>query len=329
MQRKSGTAVSADERLSASGQIRLRELSVFNRPLEQSVMLVVKGYADDTRQAGQTWVIAGYAATADQWDFFENQWRVMLARHGVPWFHKREMGEPDGVYAKWFPLKDHPEELDAFFADMVRVIHGHRLQPFFSVVRIGDLERFNAETGLNLQPYPLAAYGCALSLVQHGLGPLDTAEIFFDRVEKVAGKLAQATEYAEADTHFVPQVYERSILVPLNNDKNFKRLMPLQAADFIAWEVQKFHLDWADEWYRLPDKPTDYGERWLHSENWRTERYGTKVPPARKSLVALAGGASPLGKIWGYDTLKEIHRLRRGVWSLGEERHGESIGRTL
>jgi hypothetical protein len=277
-------------------------------------MVVVKGYADDTRQDGRSWVVTGYAANTLQWEFFEAEWPKMLARHGLPYVHMREMASPTGVYAKWHPPKEHEEEKAAFFADMVKVIKDHSLRPFFSVVRINDLNRFNAETGLNLQPYPLAVFGCVLSLVRHHLSPQDTVEIVFDRIEKVYSKLEQATAYAEADRYY-GDVFDRAVVIPRPNNITAKQLLPLQAADFLAWEVQKFHLSVADEWYRLPNKPTEYGERWLHKDEWSREKYGTKTPPARKSLTALAGGTSPVGIVWDYDNLKNDHRLRGGARS--------------
>ena len=54
-------------------------------------MVVVKGYADDTRQDGRSWVVTGYAANTLQWEFFEAEWPKMLARHGLPYVHMREM----------------------------------------------------------------------------------------------------------------------------------------------------------------------------------------------------------------------------------------------
>jgi hypothetical protein len=78
----------------------------------------------------------------------------VIARHGVPYFHMREMADPGGVYKKWHPFKEHYDEVAAFFADMTKVIGDCWLRSFFSVARVKDLEQFNSERGLNLEPYP-------------------------------------------------------------------------------------------------------------------------------------------------------------------------------
>ncbi len=240
-----------------------------------------------------------------------------VAAPRVPYFHKREMGSPTGVYAKWHPCKEHKSEMDAFHADIVKVINGHSLLPFFSVVRTDDLDRFNAENELSLEPYPLAAFGCALSLASRlrpYLGPKGTAKIVFDRVEKVSSKLAKAKQYAKTDSHY-RDAFDTVTPTPPPRNVTAKEFTPLQAADFLVWELQKFHLTVADDWYRLRDKPKDYGQRWIHKDQWSLQKYGTKTPPARKSLTALAGGTSPAGMIWDYDNLKKVHQLRDGVWS--------------
>jgi hypothetical protein len=145
------------------------------------------------------------------------------------------------------------------------------------------------------------------------LAKQDTAEIVFDHVEKIHSKLAKVAEYAEADKHY-RQPAEMVVPIPLSKKVTFRELLPLQAADLLIWEIQKYHLS-GEDWFSLPNKPTAYDQRWLHREQWSLEKYGVKVPPSRKSLEALAGGASPSGMIWDYDTLNNVHQLRRGRWA--------------
>jgi hypothetical protein len=275
-------------------------------------MAVVKGYADDSRPNNRIWAVGGYVGNELQWQFFEYQWQIILAQHDVPYFHMREMADPRGVYGKWHPPEDHYEERAAFFADLSRVINNCWLRPFFSLTRVNDLDRFNKENGLNLEPYPLAAFGCMISVATRFLEKQDTCEIIFDHVEKIHSKLVKAAEFAENDKYY-PQVAEKVITVPLNKKTTFREVLPLQAADFLIWEIQKYHLG-GEEWFSLPNKPTAYDQRWLHREKWSLEKYGAKVPPARKSLAALASGASPSGMIWDYDILNHVHQLRRGRW---------------
>ncbi len=131
-------------------------------------MTIIKGYADDSRPNDRVWAVGGFLGNDLQWEYFEGAWPKVMARHGVPYFHMREMADPNGVYKKWQPAKEHYDEIAAFFSDMIQVIVDCWLRPFFSIIRVNDLEQFNSENGLNLQAYPLAAYGCMLAAASYG-----------------------------------------------------------------------------------------------------------------------------------------------------------------
>lgn len=275
--------LSAAERFDAPAQIRLSQFSISNLLPGPSVMSVIKGYADDSRHKDKIWAVGCYAGNDLQWEHFEETWPKMLARHGVPYFHMREMADQNGAYKKWHPFAEHYDEVAAFFADMAKVIGECWLRAFFSITRINDLNRFNLETGLSLEPYPMAAYGCMLGIANdlHNL----TTEIVFDHVEKVSSKLAKAMEYAETDTYY-DLVDELVVPVPLNKKVTFRQILPLQAADFLIWEIRKNHLK-IDDWFLESNKPVEQDERSDHFDKWSLERYGTIRPKARKSLDAL------------------------------------------
>ena len=110
-------------------------------------MGVAKGYFDDSQTSGKVWAIGGY--TGDHhWGEFDSKWPVMLAKHGVPYFHMREASDPKGPFAKWLPSQDHQPEWTAFLSDVAKVIDDAWLTSICCLVRIEDLQRFNAECGL-------------------------------------------------------------------------------------------------------------------------------------------------------------------------------------
>jgi hypothetical protein len=130
--------VSAAERFGAPAQIRLSELSIFNLPPRNRIMAVIKGYFDDSRSNKDDghsnrniWTLAGYAGNDDQWRRFETEWPKLMADHGVPWFHMKEFGEPNGVYSKWYPYEDHQNEIIHFLQDITRIIGFSFLDGFF------------------------------------------------------------------------------------------------------------------------------------------------------------------------------------------------------
>lgn len=273
-------------------------------------MATFKGYFDDSQTAGQIWAVAGYVGAAHRWEGFEEKWQAALDEHQVPYFHMKEMAYENGVYKKWHPPEEHEKEKSAFFHDLTEALKYCRLEAFASIVRVGDLKRFNEEFGLSLEPYPLAVFGCMIVFSQQYEN--ENSELFFDNVEKVELKLAKATIYADSDPLYSGD-FDRMIRIPLPRGYNYKNVSGLQAADFAVWELRKHHLQLA-EWFAIEGKPIDGDERWDHFQRWSNGKFGQNTPPMRKSAEALLrNGINNL--VWDYDQLREAHRLRGGVWA--------------
>lgn len=273
-------------------------------------MAIIKGWFDDTER-GNVLAVGGYAGASHRWAHFDQHWPIALATHGVPYFHKREMGSPTGVYRKWHPSEQHADEITAFLRDLTRVVTDSRLIAFLSVVRLCDLDRFNKECGLALQPYPLAVYGCMLAIAMEY--EEFTAELIFDHLPKAHSKIAVARQYAESDPYRAAS-FGRMVTTPLAQDLTGRCLPPLQAADFVAWEVRKHHES-LGEWFDLPDRPSGEDERWDDMQAWALGKSGVSIPPYRKSLGALAEGSPPINMVWDYRRLREAHELRNGGWT--------------
>jgi hypothetical protein len=273
-------------------------------------MAIIKGWFDDSRR-DQIWAVGGYAGADRRWEYFDREWPKALARHGVPYFHMKEMASPTGIYAKWHPTADHAAEIKEFLSDLASVIGESRLVAFLSLVRLRDLARFNKETRASLQPYPLAAYGCML-VVGKEYGDL-TSQLFFDHLEKVDSKLAAARRYADSDSYYAGS-FDEMITVPLARGCTARKLYALQAADFIVWEFRKHH-EKLSEWFDLPDLPRDDDARAAHMQAWSQEKFRSPMPPPRKSIEALVKGNQLSPFIWDYGRLCEAHERRGGKWS--------------
>jgi len=203
--------------------------------------VLIKGWKDDSRDR-LVWAVAGFAGYLDQWEDFEDAWRVLLDTYEIPYLHMTEFADPCGPYAKWHPTEEHYEEIAAFFADVTRVIGRCGIQGFGAITRVADLDRFNAERGLSLQPYPVAVYGSLISIYQRY--PREPVELVFDHVEKIHSKLAAARDYADGDQHYAGD-FDRMQMIPLNKSLTFRDIKPLQAADFLVWEYRKNQCSFA------------------------------------------------------------------------------------
>lgn len=179
---------------------RLKEFSIFLRQPEGFQMAALRGWLDDSRRDA-IWSVGGYIGGDFQWEYFEEHWPAVLRASGVPYFHMKEMGKAKGPFAKWYPPQEHEPGRRAFFSSLTKVIAESHLFGILSVVRCNDLERFNSERGLSLEPYPLAAYGCMLVAARQNLKGMPI-QLVFDKVEKVESKLAIARTYAEADKYW-------------------------------------------------------------------------------------------------------------------------------
>jgi hypothetical protein len=301
--------VSGGERFGAPAQIRLSHLSIFNPPPKKHLMaVVIKGYVDDSRSGDEhLWALGGFVGFVDQWEEFEQNWRLLLDTHEIPYLHMREFGNPKGVYAKWWPAKEHYAELANLFQDVAKVIGQSRIEGFGGMTRCADLLKFNAEKALNLEPYPLAAYGSLIGLWnRHAREPI---EVVFDHVEQVASKLCSAKALADSDRYYAGDL-DNIQMIPLNKNWSAKSILPLQAADFLAWEWRKLHED-RREWWDKENKPDDLDARWADFEAWMD----SENPRTRKSLQALVGRTGFYGFIWDYDRLRAVHDQRGGQWA--------------
>lgn len=165
---------------------------------------LISGNFDDSQAPGDLWTVGGYVGYANQWDYFERLWEEALKRHEVPYFHKREMADPSGPFSKWIPPQEHVEEVAAFFKDLVAAITKSGLYMVASTVWLSDLERFNRETGVNLEPYPLAAHACLGIIGEKIDDPSCPITAVFDRVEKVDSKLRTARSYLAGKRSCIP-----------------------------------------------------------------------------------------------------------------------------
>ena len=307
---RKGYDMMAAERIGAQVQIRLSELS-FSRPPGVPKIMAAIGYFDDSRTEGQIMSVAGLIGDEARWAQFEESWSMFLDRHGVPYFHMKEMANPSGPFKKWLPPHDHKAELDAFFADVADTIANCGFSAFGATIRIKDLERFNSERGLNLDPYSLGAYGCMVHIKQKY--PTEPVSMHFDRIEKVKSRLDKAVEYAEADNYYVG-VADTILPIPLLKCLTFRDVRPIQAADFLAWEARKYNVQ-QNAWWEIEDRPETWNERFEHYQDWSRKKFGTRLPPARKSLNALLKRLSYDGIVWDYRALNIAHNARGGAWS--------------
>ena len=268
------------------------------------MVALVNGNFDDSQSTGDVWTIGGYAGYPNQWDLFEILWTAALDRHGVPYAHMKEMAELDGPFGKWLPGENYVEERAAYFRDLVAAIKKSMLYMTASTVWLKDLERFNRETGVGLEPYPLAAHAC-LSMIAERYS-WEVVTVVFDRIEKVQSKLATAHSYLKGETFMYPGLCDHISTTWLPAPATSRDVPALQAADLIVWEVRKAHFG-MKEWQNL--RGDGHEDRWsAWQDYWEfTRRKTGEDPKIRKSLDALIEGDPRTMRtiVWDYMQLMQ------------------------
>lgn|ERR1039458_945095 len=154
-------------------------------------------------------------------------------------------------------------------------------------------------------------YACMLQIRRDC--PDRFVSLIFDHIEKVHSRLELAVEYARGDpTH--PGAADYILPVPLPKACTFRNVRPIQAADFVVWEIRKHHTQ-QNEWWELKDRPSDWNARFEHYQAWSKKKHGTKLPPPRKSLGALMTRMPLRGLVFDYRGLCFAHDARDGIWS--------------
>lgn len=280
------------------------------------MVALISGNFDDSQSTGDVWTVAGYVGYASQWDYFESLWNEALRRHDVPYFHMKEMSIEGGPFAKWLPPHEHADEVAAYFKDLVAAIRKSGLYMAASTIWLKDLDRFNDETGVSLEAYPLAAHAC-LSLI--GLKYAEHQQpitAVFDKIEKVQSKLKTAHSYMDAKTHQYRKFCSNIASTWLPEPATSRDVPALQAADLIAWEVRKAHFG-MKEWQqsRGDGHPTRW-DAWQDYEAFTREKTG-EDPRIRKSLGALISGDDLPGRsiVWDYMQIMATHKARDGLWT--------------
>ena len=307
----------------------LREFSFRIHPPDQWLMAVLKAYIDDS---GDQWPghtalsMAGYIATIEEWDRFEQAWIRVLTEFEAPYLHMKEFKERYGAFKTWPPSKEKDAD---FLAKLTVVIGNAGLRAFGSVVVLDDIKRLRHERTINIQAKPIAIYTSLIEL--RALYPRDELEVVLDRTNDAAASVADAEKYAAS--HPVPIEFPTFTILSKSGPCRSKSMPPLQAADFLAWEIRK-EYELKRQWYQanpegfyhiLPIRNQDMSalrglfkwfleDRRAYIRKQGMESVNIPFEPHRRSLIALDVATPINAHIWNYHALEKLHAVKGGAW---------------
>ena len=237
--------------------------------------------------------------------------------------HMKEVKSGEGNFARF---KDDRESIE-LAKSIVAVISNSRVRPFGSVVRINDLRRFIRDKALSLNGYSLNIYACMRLIVQiYGRVLLKEdgyIQMFLDRIGKGQQAVDMAKGYAATNDLF-PHMSNVVLPIVLPKAHLAKTVLPLQAADFIAWECRK-NVEEYHGWFESRNDGR-WGDQYTRLD-WAKENH-KRVPFHRKSMEQFMLRTDTLLWCWTYDMLAMENEFRNGVWSSAAQSRRASAQRS-
>jgi hypothetical protein len=191
---------------------------------------MISAYFDESgtdRPKATALVVGGYVGPASLWSAFSQIWAGVLAREGVSAYHATDLEFPcHQEFEGWElarAIQFRQALIDAFVipADC----------PLAAGIRYTDFERDEQLKGIVRSPYTLCAMYCVLNAVDwaRASGYGEPLVFVFEKGGPAPGEL----------TDFMDALSETEPLVTTPAFRDRRRVLPLQAADFNAYESWK------------------------------------------------------------------------------------------
>lgn len=284
-------------------------LSPLNPPPGDWVMVVLKGYFDDSGdeedRQHKACSLSGYIGTFDNWNRFEKNWQQILDDFDVPYLHMKEFAHFRGPFKKY---KENAIERKNLLISLITVIRESNLYGISSSIRRKGIRKFNDERNINIEAYPFNLYWNMMQICHKwNKTPI---QITLDKTNNVNNKIGKARNYAKTDLLF-PNCDEYIITLPLNHKFSFREILPLQAADLFAWECRK-DATTKEIWIDEKNKTEDDLIRFRYHRVY--EKIDNKLPYSRLSLTNLLKTIPNNANIIDYRDLYWIDVARKHLW---------------
>jgi hypothetical protein len=186
--------------------------------------------------------VAGYVASVEEWERFEIDWKLFLAKFDVPYLHMKEFSQSKKCYAKW---KNNEPMRGRFLGMAAEIINAHARRAFLSMVSCKEFEEVDAMYTLSERlnsPYALTGRACIGLANNWARNPktqrLDIEYVFEDGGPDQGGLVSA--------TRALPPFLPAPSLKPSRDEKpsrnwpqGTKGFVQLQAADYLAYEARK------------------------------------------------------------------------------------------
>jgi len=240
-------------------------------------MLEVTAYCDESATAHQVYCVAGYWATAREWEKFERLWKAKLAEAGLCEFHATDCEHGKGEFAG----RADRLELPMAFID---IIYRAGLHGVFAVLDLRGWDRFADRVAELRSEHRMGdphyvAFQQLMETVAIGVANFPAQErvalVFDDRPDH--GKVKLLYDSLKAASNPDLAIFPERLGSITHGDS--RELVGLQAADLLAYEVRKRFVEVE---YGIAPRTRPRPE-W--QELWRHPMTGRHIPQDRVPVL--------------------------------------------
>jgi hypothetical protein len=187
-------------------------------------------------------VVCGWIASVEEWNNFEVDWKLFLISYRIPYFHMKEFAQSTGPFAKWKNTKYFRAR---FLHDAWEIIKSRVRRGFVCGIQDALFDRMNRFYYLQ-EAFP-SCYALAGREAIDWAGRVANAmredvKCIFDDGGPDKGGLIQAADVVPISTH---PIFKPSRDIQDRKMGTRKGIVQIQAADFLAYELRKFMVDYA------------------------------------------------------------------------------------
>lgn len=204
------------------------------------------GYFDESRVKKNSitgLVVAGYVAPAKAWARFSDDWKsVLSAKPRLGYFHMAEANSGRGIFRAFYR-----SQIDSRIDQLVSVVEEHSSEMFGIWCGVVE-EHHNEIWGAAEYPYNEPYHWCFNCVVVSTIGQVTTRGLG-DKVEFVLDDQSRLGEHVRGQLPLMLKywtAHERDKVKHISFADD-KVSPPLQAADMIAWHMQRNAIDPADQ----------------------------------------------------------------------------------
>ena len=251
--------------------------------------------ADDQLFCG----MAGFIAPAEDWEIFEGKWKRVLRDFKIPYFHMREFAHSVGVFEGWKGKEAKRQKLFGSLLNKIAAIHPI---PLGSITSLEAYRNLTPEDQIVYHdPYLRGLADCAGlpgMLLKDAPPEVKYAVVFSEQ--------AEFRHRAESVYQVLKQYFSFSHRMMYPDFKDMRDLVPLQAADIIAYEL---HKEFERQLYK-PDKEPRHGYKELEKmakrvrPDWNPfvfhdeKKVRSHVAKLKSQLAELGMSAPDYGQAW-------------------------------